>query len=57
MKILLLVDIPKLTSKLDGVRFAASLAEHIVDTFNDDNSIKSVMTSVYPHSDKERGTS
>jgi len=48
MKITLVVDVPKLKTMKDGVDFATNLAEHIVETFNDDYSIRSVVTSVPP---------
>jgi hypothetical protein len=46
MKITLILNVPKLKTTHDGQAFASSLAEHIVDTFNDDCSIESVKTSV-----------
>ena len=46
MKITLVVDVPKLKTMKDGVDFATNLAEHIVETFNDDDSIKSMSYSV-----------
>lgn len=42
MKIYLAIDVPKIKTKEEGLDFGQSLAEHIVDTFNDDNSIKTV---------------
>jgi hypothetical protein len=46
MKITLILDIPKIKSVKTGQDYATCLAEHLVDTFNDDNSIKSILTSV-----------
>lgn len=46
MKITLVLNVPKLKTQQQGTDFATSLAEHIVDTFNDDYSIESVMTAV-----------
>lgn len=46
MKITLVLDVPKLKTVQAGQDFAASLAEHIVDTFNDDCSIRSILSSV-----------
>lgn len=45
MKITVVLDVPKLKSRRDSEEFAASLADHIVETFNDDTSIKSIKTS------------
>jgi hypothetical protein len=46
MKITLVLDIPKIKSVKTAQDYATCLAEHLIDTFNDDNSIKSVLTSV-----------
>jgi|CXWL01.1.fsa_nt_gi hypothetical protein len=46
MKITLILDVPKIKTVKGGQEFATILAEHIVETFNDDTSIKSVLTSV-----------
>ncbi len=46
MKITLIVDIPKIKSVKTAQDYATCLAEHLIETFNDDNSIKSVLTSV-----------
>lgn len=46
MKIYLAIDIPTIKTKEDGLAWGQSLAEHIVDTFNDDNSIKTVSYQV-----------
>lgn len=55
MKITLVVDVPKLRTTQEGQDFASALADHIVETFNDDTSIKSVVTSV-PKQQKGHGT-
>ena len=46
MKITLILDIPKIKSLKTAQEYATCLAEHLVDTFNDDCSIKSVMTAL-----------
>ncbi|MDH5667847.1 MAG: hypothetical protein OEY86_07550 [Nitrospira sp.] len=45
MKITLVLDVPKLRTKRAASDFSTALAEHIVETFNDDTSIKSLKTS------------
>lgn len=46
MKITFIIDIPKLKTTKDGQDFGKHLCEHLVDTFNEDNSIKSLAYSV-----------
>ncbi len=46
MKITFTIDVPKLKTTKDGQDFGKNLCEHLVDTFNDDDSIKSLSYSV-----------
>ena len=46
MKITLVIDVPKIRTTKEGTDFAASLAEHIVETYSDDCSIKSIASFV-----------
>lgn len=46
MKVQLVLDIPKLKTTKEAQDWCASLAEHLVDAFNDDDSIKAITYTV-----------
>lgn len=46
MKVQIVLDVPKLKTTKDAQEFATELANHILDTFNDDQSITAFWTSV-----------
>lgn len=47
MKIQLTVTVPSITDKDEAEDFGDSLAEHVLDTFNDDDSINSLIINVF----------
>jgi hypothetical protein len=46
MKVQLILNVPKLKTTKEAQDFVLNLAEHVLDTFNDDNSIKEFWTRV-----------
>lgn len=46
MKVQLVLDIPKLKTTKEAQDWCASLAEHLVDAYNDDDSIKAITYTV-----------
>ena len=46
MKVQLVLDIPKLKTTKEAQDFASNLCEHVVETFNDDNSIRAMQYTV-----------
>lgn len=46
MKVQLILDIPKLKTTKEAMAFCASMAEHLVETYNDDSSIKEITYTV-----------
>lgn len=46
MYVVLKIHVPKLKTTKDGQDFCYALAEHITETFNDDQSIESISYTV-----------
>lgn len=55
MFITLKINVPKIKTTQDGVDWAYALAEHLTETYNDDESIESITYSV-PKQRKESHT-